>query len=701
MRMSEFGRRGRMPVLVVVALALAAFTVASPSGPAGTDVVEPGSGAAAAPFPVARKHQVPVRPARPPAGGAVLGDRVALRQLVLATGPDDFGLTAWKSVLDVIGTPYDVLYAGTEPVTPDRLVRADGTGRYSAVLLSNGALLHDDGTGVYNSALDGAQWEALWDYERRYRVRQVALNTAPGSTPEDYCLRQRDELDVGPMAVPLTITGPGVDLFDDLRTEPGVPLTHSYLYRADLAPDCAAEPILSTPDGVVAVRSRAPDGRERVALTFSTGAETASTTMIGYGLVRWANRGVFLGERRHWFVVDVDDWFNATLRRRADGTAGQYRMTGRDVLAAVEAQRRLRADHPVAAQFTLNLPFNGSKLKPSAEATCDDDAPDTLSSCSKAMVNEFRWINHTATHPQMNRTAYDVNRTEISRNLDFAAAAGLPVPSCVLKTPEYSGLGVYNPTPNSLDPPTDFGLTGSNQDLLDAARDVGIKYLQGNMSFASHRPTCANCGTYHPLRPELLVVPDWPVSVAFEATEPDEQVSQYNAEYGRNGTAADHADHDVTYDEFVEEEARVASGHLLGGSVYAHTLHQGNFREYAPGHSLGFDWITATVAKYAKYYRVPLKSPDWLSLAGYVRDRTAHFAELASGHDAVWDRSTGAITYSPGSGGSLFLTGVELRDADDADQVSGDDGETYGTDTVAKLGLTGSEPAVVMARPRP
>ncbi|MDQ2589098.1 Agd3-related carbohydrate-binding protein [Saccharothrix yanglingensis] len=709
MRPGGIGSRLRVPLLAAVTLAAATITLSSPPATdtavvADTSVVpevdEPPP--APAPLRTAIKQRVPVRVARPAGVVAKPGDLVALRQLVVAAGADDIGLATWRAVLDGIGTPYDVLLAAEEQLTPERLVGPDGVGRYNGILLTDGALLRDDGSGTYASAFDPPEWEVLRAYERGYGIRQVTLNAHPGTSPEDHCLRDGSEGDVGVEPVGLTLPPAGAEVFDYLRPEAVVPLTSAHLYRAAPAPGCSADPVLVAPGGVVGVVSRSPDGRERMALTFSTGPDATPTPLLGYGLVRWATRGVLLGEHRHWFTVDVDDWFNATTRRRPDGGTELFRLDGRDAVAVRDQQRALRARHPVAAGFTLTLPYNGSRFRPEVPATCaGSGTPDTLSSCSKSLVDEFRWVNHTATHPQMNDTPYDVSRDEIVRNLDIAARGGLPVPSEVLKTPEYSGLGVHNPDPRSTSPPTDFGLAGSNKAMLDAAHDLGVRYVQGNMSFAGHRPACANCGVRHPLRPEVMVVPDWPTSIAFEATDPAEQVALYNAQYGRGGHRPDHGDHDLSYRQVVDSEADVALWHLVSGSVYAHTLHQGNLREYEPGRSLAFDWADAAVAAYAALYRVPLKSPDRRSLAEYVEDRTAHFAELAAHRDAVWDRATGTVTYTADGDRALFLTGIDTRPATDADRSAPDEAEVYGSDVVSRLGLKRGETVTVMASPRP
>jgi hypothetical protein len=693
MDLARLGRNLPIPLVIVIALALVVITLTSPSGldPAG------GAGATAgvapampAEPPLPRKQRVPVR-ASTVDTDTTPGRRVALRQLVVATDSNDFGLAAWRSVLDSIGTPYDVLMATTERMPADRLVRPDGVGRYNAILLTNNALLYANAGGSYVSAFDATQWNRLWEYERTYQVRQVALNTFPGNTPEDYCLRPTREGSVGTKPELASLAGAGPDVFDYLATSARVPIVQSYLYRTRLAPGCAAEPLLKVGDDVVGVVSPTPDGRQRAALTFSLGPDAVSTKLLGHGLLRWATRGVFLGEQRHWFGVDVDDWFSSTLRQHTDGTKDVYRLTGPEAAAVAGKQRALREKHPLAKDFTLNLPYNASKLDPVAPAKCADDTNEPLSSYSKCLAGEFRWINHTSTHPQMNDTPYDRNITEIRRNLHDAAAAGLQVPHTVLKTPEYSGLGVYNPDPVSPDPPTDHGLAGSNKELLRAVSDLGVKYVQGNMSFAGHRPSCFNCGIHHPLQPDVFVVPDWPTNIAFEATTPDEQTALYNAEYGVH-----------SYPDIVRSEAEVALQHVMSGSAYVHTLHQGNLRQYADGKSLAFDWIEAVLAGYTTYYRVPLKNTDWITLATYVENRNSHFAtvSMAGAEDAVWNRVTNAITYTPKANGTVFITGIETRPATPADESSSDESEIYGSDAVSRLGVATGSTVTLTASPR-
>ncbi|HEX2808779.1 MAG TPA: hypothetical protein VHN80_21660 [Kineosporiaceae bacterium] len=695
-----------VPLLVCVLATLLGISVASrgPSGDSsdeGSDVLAPRAASLASKVP--RKQWVPVRRGPAQAGPPTIpGQGVALRQLVIATDPEDFELPGWKAVLDKIGTPYDVMYARTDPFGPKRLVRDDGVGRYSAILLTNGGLRFRDGTGRYPSAFDATKWSRLWEYERTFHVRQVALNTTPGSEPEDYCLEHESEGATGRTPVYAALTTSGAGMFDYLRPDAKLPISQSYLYRTTIRSGCPAQPILTLGSQVIGVVSTATDGRERAALTFSLGAIQPAAELLGHGLLRWATHGVFVGEQRHWINVDVDDWFNANLHGPAGGTSGVFRLTGPEALAISKAQTALQTAHPLAKGFTLNLAFNGRGINRNAPAQCSTkETPDSLTSFSRCLIDKFRWINHTFAHPPMNSDSYSQAYTEINQNLAAAAAIGLPVPAEVLKTPEYSGLGVYNPDRTTLSGAVvDFGLDASNKHLLKAASTLGVQYLHGNMSFASHRPTCFNCGVHHPLQPDLMLVPDWPTNIAWEATTPEELTSRYNAAYGVKGTSKDRLGHDVTYQQIVDSEAEVALRHLMNGSAYSHTLHQTNLHEYAPGRSLAFDWLQALVARYSTYYQVPLKNPDWSTLAAYVKARTSHFASLAAGQDAVWNRVTGAVTYTPSSDGSLFLTGLATRPATEADLAGPDQSETYGTDTVSQLGLTRGSTMSYTARPR-
>lgn len=623
-------------------------------------------------------------------------DSVALRPLVIATDESDFGLETWRSVLDSIGTPYDVLLAVDDPLAASDLVRTDGAGKYSAVLLTNNALLYQDAEGNYFSAFDGTEWNTLWDYERTFKVRQVSLYTSYGTFPEDYCLRPGSEGSIGDTPVQTSLTATGASFFETLKATAQIPISLSYVYRSTIEPGCAAQPLLTAGSDVLGVVTTSTDGRERAALTFSSNQYLPQADLLGYGLVNWATKGVFIGEQRHWINVDEDDWFNSGDHLYPDGTLETdpgFRLSGPEVSQINNQQTAFRNKYPLANTFTLNMAYNAGDFDARAHAMCTSLlSRDPLSSYSRCLRNRFRWVNHTLTHPEMNFTTYAQSVAEIRDNLTKVRNRGFTVPTEVLKTGEYSGLGVYNPDPNApdTDPPTDFGLGASNPNLLKAAKDLGVKYLHGNMSFESHKPDCFNCGIVHPMEPALMVVPDWPTNIGYHTTTPAEQTYLFNTLYGPTGKFP-FFDHNLTYAEVVDYESGVALQHVMDGSAYTHTLHVGNLHQYASGKSLTFDWLNAILDKYSSYYKVPLRNPDWVGLASYVSSRTAHTAEYEQGNDALWNRVTNQVTYQAARTGSLFVTGVT---------GGGSQTEVYGADNISRVGLTAGNTVTLTATPR-
>jgi hypothetical protein len=602
--------------------------------------------------------------------------KFALRALVIATDPADFGRDTWKTTLDRVGAGYDILYARDTPLTRNSLVRPDGTGRYGAILLTNGGLEIQNAAGTFVSALSNDEWNLLWAYEREYGVRQATLYTSYGTFPEDYCLRAGSETGVGTTPLSTTLTGAGPAVFSYLNRTATIPITQSYVYRDTLAAGCAAQPVLAAGSSVLGVQATSTDGRERLALTVTSNQYLLHANLLVYGMFRWASRGLFLGEQRHSLNVDVDDWFGPVDELLPDGTYKPppgFQLSAHDAYNANTRQTALRNRYPLAGEFTLGIAFNGRDAKLNSAPVCfPDGGPAQLTETSRCLRANFRWINHTMTHAKMNFSDFDINMNEIGQNLAVANMLELPIDRTILKTPEFSGLGVYHPDPNNnVDPPTDHGLGASNPELLRAAKTLRLKYLHGNMSFASEVPSCFNCGIVHPMESSLTVVPDWPTNIAYFSTNPAEEAYFYNLYYGPNGKFPAWP-RNLTYDEIINVETDIALAHVATGSVYTHTFHVTNLRDYAGGKTLVTDWAEALVSKYVSYYSVPLLSPGWTAIAAYATNRNAHFAALNAGVDAVYDRARNRVTVISPAAGTVTVSGAQATGFTDyGDETSG------------------------------
>jgi hypothetical protein len=593
-----------------------------------------------------------------------------------------------------VGAAYDVLHSASTPLTTGSLVRADGVGKYNAILLTNSMQLYQS-NGSYLSGLDSNEWNILWAYERNFGVRQAAQYTSYGTWPENYCLTSNGEGGVGDTPVNVALTTVGAGVFDYLKGTAQIPLVQSYLYRTAIAPGCQAEAVLTQGSDVLGVKTTSADGRERLALTFTSNQYLMHSDLLIYGMFRWASKGMFLGEQRHHLNVDIDDWFNSADHFYPDGHVEYFpgwRVSGHDAVNLDNQQTALRAAHPLAANFTFNVAFNGADIDPFAGSNCSPDGGiNELTATTKCLKSKFRWLNHTYNHPELNATSYNTSYQEIAENRAAGNTIGLVSPDNVLKTPEYSGLGVYNPDPNDdTSPPVDHGLTGSNPEMLRAAKDLGVQYVHGNMSFNSHKPANLNTNIVHPLEPGIAVVPDWPTNIAYHTTTPEEETVFYNSFYGPNGKFP-YWPTDRTYAQIVDYEAGVAFGHVTSGAIYSHTLHIANTRDYGSGRTLLTDWVDSVMTKYDAFYSVPLLNMDWAELAAYTTTGRTHFAQLSAGVEAVYDRSAGtngSITVTSPAAGTVRVSGAQATGA-----------TTYGTDVTAPIALTAGTPVTVPAVP--
>ena len=641
----------------------------------------------------------PAATAAAAAAPAVPTNQVGVRALVIGVNSSDFGIATWTSMLDRVGAAYDVLDAQTTALTSSSLVNADGTGRYNAILLTSNSLLYQDSTGAYASALSADQWNLLWAYERTYAVRQATLYNSYGTFPEDYCLRAGTEGGVGstPQLATLTAAATGSGPFSDLKPAAQIPITQSYVYDDTLAAGCSATPVLTSGASTLGVLTTSADGRQRLSLTFTSNQYLLQADLLTYAMFRWASRGLFFGELRHSLNVDVDDWFNTSDELLPTGTLTTWQMTAHDAYNASLQQAALRKQYPLASQFTMGMAFNGSDANLSAGSTCSPNGGvNQLTATSRCLRNTFRWINHTYDHPDMDFTNYTQSVSEITQNFQVATQLGLPAPTNVVKTGGYSGLGVYNPNPNDdVDPPTDFGLTSSNPALIQAARDNGVQYLHGNMSFASHAAAvagCFNCGfwlglssdnskvIYPTTSPAVTVVPDFPTNIWYFSTNPAEETYFYNHYYGPGGLFPAFTTNQ-TYSQIIGNEAAQAINQIATGYIYTHTFHIGNLRDYGSGQTLLNDWASAVMSQYSSYYAVPLQSQGWPALAAYASDRMAHYAELHAGVSAVYDRGANTVTVTSPAAGSVTVSG---------DGATGS--TTYGSEKSAKITLAANTP---------
>ena len=615
--------------------------------------------------------------------------RVEMKLLIISAAGNPTVADSSDPVLDgvryfaqEIGIPYDVMIAKDETLTEAKLIAANGDGKYQGIIVTETGLLADDGTGQFLSTFTQEEWNLLWQYEREFDVRHLAMSGFPGAFPEDYGLRFVSSTGEQSTA---KLTANGATIFNSLKSDINIPIKNAFTYRAKLCtgtgcPTVDTQPILTdqATGSILGAITNTADGREILSLTMNHNSFLEHTGLMAYDLLSWVTQGIFIGERRYYLSIDVDDWYLSSLvwnpATNSNFTFEEktFRLSATDVYNTRDGILDLRSRFNVP-NLNYNQVFNANGADPTARRKCTNNA--SLSEATLCVGDFFPWVNHTFTHADMDFLDYAGARKEFEDNIVFAEGRLPAFDRQFLVTGRHSGLGwrritdangascVVDQVPG--DPYCQFGLQSSNPAMLQAAVDLGINYLAANRGWITHEAACDTCLIVHPQESRIKLIPRWPTNVFFNVTDPTENASEFNYLYGPNGIVRDGNGNsffatDQTWEQVLEFEADIAMRHILSGSPYPHFVHQGNLREYSPGKSLLYDWTEATLEVFDSYFNIPLISQDWAELTTTLEQRTSFFNANASG---VWDRSTNAVSVSSSNGGIVFVTGATIAGA--------------------------------------
>jgi hypothetical protein len=537
---------------------------------------------------------------------AIAGASVDARVLVITAKGDSTTLGAIQTTLQYLGTPFDVLDASSGPTLTSDALASGSHGKYQAIFLDVGNL----SVGAA-SAFTDAEWTVLTTYEVEFGVRRVSLYTEPDAS---YGLTSTTA-GFDPTAAPIaaTCTAAGAAVFVGTNCANPVTINDGFAYPAAPA-DGATTPLLADAAGNVYAATRTyPDGREALALTFGQAPYYLSYLELAYGLVHWATRGLFVGERHVYAVPQVDDLFLSS----AIYTGGIYRITDADMQSFADWQTATQAN-PITAGLRIAWACNG--------AGSSSRPGDPLTAKAMALGPAFSWLNHSWDHPVLDGLSYADVVTEFTRNDQYLRGLGLmPYATVNAVTPNVSGLG--------------------SADAMQAIHDVGIQQIVSDTSVMGENNPSPNAGIWNALQPSVLEVPRIPTDLYFNVSQPAEWIPEY--ETLRGVAAIDYPTvRGIQSDDMVSD--------MVKGSNDPWMFHQANTRNYdGAGHSLLSDLLDETFAKYAALMTFPIVSPTMDDLAGRVRNR---MALDASG--VVATVNDGSLTVTVAHAATVPITGL-------------------------------------------
>ncbi|MFF5387340.1 hypothetical protein ACFY5H_03080 [Streptomyces sp. NPDC013012] len=531
---------------------------------------------------------------------------------------------------------------------------------------------------------DSAEQAALRAYERTFGIPQVDAYTwsHPG-VGLDYTSEGGTSGVLDGVTTSVTAAGragpfrylAGSLTFED--NDPAVSESYGYAGR----PRAGYTSYLDIPvDGGRAslVGEYAADGRRELVVTFAYNQYQRQFRALARGIVEWLTQGVHLGQSRNYLSVHVDDVFAPDARwdSARDCTPGDFDCVGddgegADPIRMTAADAQYAAAWQKASGLTLDMVYNGGQGE---QWRTEHGGSDPLADRLVADRAQYRWINHTYTHPFLGcvqdttvvpwRCAADaqgdtlwVSRAELSAqirdNHDWAVRRGISVDRSELVTGEHSGLRTLPQQPVD------------NPHLAGALADNGVKWIASDNS---REPGQRTVGTSSGA---ARTVPRHPVNVYYNVGTAAEMADEYNWVYtsradGGSGicesnpastclpaplpVATGYADH------IVPQEARTALSHVLGNDPRPHYVHQSNLAE----ERLLYPVLDRVLADYRALFApsAPLVNPAQREVGTELARRAAWDRALAAGKVTAYRIGT-TVTVKAPSGVTAPVTAPE------------------------------------------
>ncbi len=613
-------------------------------------------------YPLQQSQDMPTQPtiATTPVPNATYNARI----LVISADGAEADLPAIRQSLDYVGAPYDVYTATLTPngLTASRLYTSTN-GFYQGVILTTSSLGISDG-GAYRSALSPQEWQTLWNYEAIFGVRQVSWYTYP--TPDYGFTGTPTPIDTTPPRSPLngTLTTAGRIIFPYLNPLGQISIKYSYTYRASAAVSNTTT-LISSSNRPLALIKTYPDGRENLAMTFDSSPYLVHALQVGYGVINWVTRGVFIGERHVYIGAQIDDvliddnvWPPTTACGTDPETTGvTYRIDGAD-LQNVRSWQVAKRGQAMTGDLRFDMAFNG-------EGSTDIYSDTTLLTATTQYQSDFGWINHTYDHDVWTGMSYSNARTELSQNDAVARLLGFTNYNRInLITPEISGL--------------------DNRNTMRAAYASGTKYVVGDTSRPTLDNPSPNIGINNALQPSILIIPRHPNNLFYNVSTPDEWRAEYNCLYrsywGRN----------LSYNEILGKESDVLLQYLLNGDMDPWMFHQPNLRKYnSSARFLLGELLDMTLDKYDNLFNLPIVSPTMDKLGERMANR---MASNAAGITATIHPGQSIVIHAARAT-TLAVTGVTVPNS------GGSTSETYGGQPISYIKFTSNNQTKTIALP--
>jgi hypothetical protein len=308
---------------------------------------------------------------------------------------------------------------------------------------------------------------------------------------------------------------------------------------------------------------------------------------------------------------------------------------------------------------------------------------DALFLAARAHRQEYYWTNHTFTHANLDKYTFEKTRREILANREFLfdllGEDQELMSSQAFVTPQISGL--------------------FNKEALRAFWVSGVRALIGDNT----RPELRASNPYDARWSNtvlngfegLMILPRQAAQVYFNASRPEELMSEYNGRY------RSYWGRDLTLQELMQLEAKRVTNLLLAFRPDPYMFHQANMRSFRwpdkESHEwaslLGL-WVEDTLKEIQKYTTLPILSEKFDALVRlYEERRERALCGLEVRMVTSADGRSQRLRLMSERACPVTLTGFAISDSAEVAW------ESYGPDQTAKLRLAPRQPRELSLRP--
>lgn len=512
-----------------------------------------------------------------------------------------------KKSLHSYNIPFDhvVLTANGRRIDESRLalINDDGSAKYYGTITTTGQLIFKNEKGIFESGLTLEQWSQLEKYEKDFNVRRVSIYSFPH--PGIGVEQSTGFLAPDPTFIHFNNLAKNSVEPDQvgLRRDIKIPTSKIWFYPTQIKDPTLASPMLyfeyAGKKEVGGITVKFSDKRQQMHFFFSQDHNSLASALLSPVWINWITKAVYLGKRRLYFNIQVDDFFLST--RLWEPTKLQiYRVNQNEISNFIIWQKSIMQSITGNPNFKIELAFNGWGVLDNGTI-----AHDQLYIFTRTRVEEFNWVSHTFSHPNLNDMLFEPIDSDLKKNIDFADNFFGPFKNYF--------------SPQSIVTPGISGLF--NKDAIRALLNNKIFYAIGDNS----RPELAPLKPYHARYTTeasngmsgLLIIPRYPTHIYFNVSTPQELTSQYNVFYPQLGGKVD-------FDQIYADEIKRVTNLIYYGEPAGHMFHQANLRLFAHENnqvSLLSLWMQKIVNQVRNYLTLPILSLKMDELALLYKER--------------------------------------------------------------------------------